>query len=88
MGRKGDVGMTTKQAYTEVSNIISELLEAKYKLQNTFVFKGFRNNEFPRVSFDSDLECGLTYKWDWMEIEEAIERMEVYGYIDINNFEI
>lgn len=50
--------MTTKQAYTEVSNVISDLLEAKYKLQNTFVFKGFKNNEFPQVFFDTDLECG------------------------------
>jgi hypothetical protein len=31
---------------------------------------------------------GLAYKWDWMEIEEAIERMEEYGYIDINDFEL
>ena len=80
--------MTTKQAYTEVSNIISDLLDAKYKLQNTFVFKGFRNNEFPQVFFDTNLECGLAYKWNLMTIEEAIERMEEYGYIDINDFEI
>ena len=80
--------MTTKQAYAEVSNIISDLLEAKHKLQNTFVFKGFKNNEFPQVYFDADLECGLAYKWNCMEIEEAIERMEDYGYIDINDFEL
>ena len=88
MGRKGGGGMTTKKAYTEVLNIISDLLGAKYKLQNTFVFKGFRNNEFPRVSFNGDLSCGLTYKYAWMTIEEAIERMEEYGYIDINDFEL
>ena len=38
MGRKGGGGMTTKKAYTEVLNIISDLLGAQYKLQNTFVF--------------------------------------------------
>lgn len=80
--------MTTKQAYTEVLNTISDLFRAKYKLQNAFIFKGFRNNEYPQVSFDGNLQCGLIYQWAWMTIEEAIERMEEYGYIDINDFEL
>jgi hypothetical protein len=80
--------MTTEQAYTEVLNAISDLLGAKHKLQNTFIFKGFRNNEYPHVSFDGNLQCGLIYQWAWMTIEEAIERMEENGYIDINDFEL
>jgi hypothetical protein len=78
--------MTPRTAYQSVLNEISDLLDAKTKLQNTFIFKGFRDNECPRVSFDGYLKCGLTYQYYWMTIEEAIERMEEYGYIDINDF--
>lgn len=79
--------MKTREAYQNVLNEISDLLGAKNKLQYTLIFKGFRNNEYPRVSFDRGLKCGLTYQYHWMTIEEAIERMEEYGYIDINDFE-
>lgn len=74
-------------AYLNVLNEISDLLNAKTKLQYTFIFKGFRSNQYPRVSFDRDLKCGLTYREHWMTIEEAIRRMEENGYIDINDFE-
>lgn len=79
--------MTTKTAYINLLNVISDLIGAKNKLQYTFVFKGFRNNDYPRVSINGDLQCGLTYLSHWMTIEEAIERMEENGYIDINDFE-
>lgn len=80
--------MTTKTAYTNVLNVISDLIGAKNKLQYTLVFRGFRNNDYPRVSFNGDLQCVLTYQYAWMTIEEAIERMEENGYIDINDFEL
>lgn len=80
--------MTTKTAYINVLNVISDLIGAKNKLQYTFVFKGFRGIDYPRVSFNGDLQCGLTYQYAWMTIEEAIERMEENGYIDINDFEL
>ena len=79
--------MTLRIAYQNVLNEISDLLDAKTKLQYIFIFKGFRGDEYPKVSFDGDLECGLTYLYHWMTIEEAIERMEENGYIDINDFE-
>lgn len=80
--------MTTRTAYTNVLNVISDLIGAKNKLQYTLVFRGFRGNDYPRVSFDGNLQCGLTYQCAWMTIEEAIERMEEYGYIDISDFEL
>ena len=79
--------MKPRVAYQNVLNEISDLLGAKTKLQYTLIFKGFRNNEYPRVSFDGNLKCGLTYQYHWMTIEEAIIRMEENGYIDINDFE-
>ena len=80
--------MTAMKAYINVLNVISDLIGAKNKLQYTFVFKGFRNNDYPRVSFDENLQCSLIYQSARMPIEEAIERMEEYGYIDINDFEL
>lgn len=80
--------MRTRKACVDVLNVILNLIEAKDKLQETFVFKGFRKNDYPQVSFNGDFECGLTYQYAWMPIEEAIERMEDYGYIDINDFEL
>ena len=81
--------MISSAAYKEVLNCVSDLISAKYKLQNTFIFKGFGGNinNYPRVSFQSNLSCGLTYLYHWMPIEEAIKRMEENGYIDINDFE-
>ena len=80
--------MKTNTAYKNVLNAISDLIDAKNKLQYTLVFKGFRNNDYPRVSLDGDLQCGLTYRYAWMTMEEAIERMEENGYIDIEDFEL
>lgn len=80
--------MTTRTAYVNVLNVISDLIGAKNKLQYTLVFRGFRDNDYPRVSFDGYLQCGLTYKYYWMTIEDAIERMEENGYIDIKDFEL
>lgn len=80
--------MRTRTAYIEVLNSISDLIGAKNKLQYTFVFKGFRNNYYPTVFINGNLECGLIYQNAWMPIKEAIERMEENGYIDINDFEL
>lgn len=79
----------SERIYGELLKAISTLIDKKNELQKTFVFKGFRNsNNQPHVYIDGAFNVGLNYEYQWMPIEEAIERMEENGYIDINDFEL
>ena len=79
----------SERIYRELLKEIGTLIDKKNELQKTFVFKGFKNpNSQPHVSIDGNFNVGITCEYQWMPIEEAIERMEEYGYIDINDFEL
>lgn len=55
------------------------------EIEKHLAFCGFRDEE-PCVSACSGGEIILEYKGLEMPIEEAIERMEEYGYINIRDF--
>ena len=79
----------SERIYGELLKVIDTLIDKKKELQNTFVFKGFGNsNNQPYVSIDRAFDVGITYEYQWMPIEEAIERMKENGYIDINDFDL
>ena len=54
-------------------------------IEKHLVFSGFRGDE-PCVSACNGGEIILEYKGFEMSIEEAIERMEEYGYISRSDF--
>lgn len=79
----------SERIYGELLKVIGTLIDKKKELQKTFVFKGFENsNNLPHVSIDGAFNVGLTCEYQWMPIEEAIERMKEKGYIDINDFDL
>lgn len=54
-------------------------------IEKHLIFSGFRGDE-PSVSACSGDEIILEYKGFEISIEEAIERMEKYGYISRSDF--
>jgi SOS response regulatory protein OraA/RecX len=77
-----------KRLRNSVSKAFRKLNEADLAVQaieRHLVFSGFRGDE-PFVSACSGGEIILEYKGFEMSIEEAIERMEEYGYISRSDF--
>ena len=77
-----------KRLRNSVSKALGKLNEADLAVQaieKHLVFYGFRGDE-PSVSACSGGEIILEYKGFEMSIEEAIERMEEYGYISRSDF--
>lgn len=77
-----------KRLRNSVAKALKKLNEAENAVQvieNHLTFSGFRGDE-PCVSVCSGGEIILEYKGFEMSIEEAIERMEEYGYISRSDF--
>lgn len=77
-----------KRLRNSVAKALRKLNEADLAVQaieKRLVFSGFRGDE-PSVSVCSGGEIILEYKGLEMSIEEAIERMEEYGYISRSDF--
>ena len=55
-------------------------------LQKYFVFEGFWEGEEPVVSGTNSNEIILEYRGHEMDIREAVERMDCYGYISKYDF--
>ena len=73
---------------SSVKEALKKLNEADLAVQaieKHLVFSGFRGDE-PSVSACGGGEIILEYKGFEMFIEEAIERMEEYGYISRSDF--
>ena len=74
-----------------LAKALSKLTEAECAisaLQPFFVFHNFFEEEEPQVTACSGGEIILEYKGHEMSIEEAIERMENYGFISKSDFNI
>ena len=74
-----------------LAKALSKLTEAECAvsaLQPFFVFHNFFDEEEPQVTACSGREIILEYKGHEMTIEEAIERMEDYGFISKSDFNI
>lgn len=74
-----------------LAKALSKLTEAECAvsaLQPFFVFHNFFDEEEPQVTACSGGEIILEYKGHEMTIEEAIERMEDYGFISKSDFNI
>ena len=77
-----------KRLRNSVTKALKKLNEAESAIQvveTLLVFSGFRGDE-PHVSACHGDEIILEYKGFEMSIEEAIERMEEYGYISRSDF--
>lgn len=77
-----------KRLRNSVTRAFKKLNEADCAVQtieNHLIFSGFKGDE-PNVSVCSGSEIILEYKGFEMSIEEAIERMEEYGYISRSDF--
>lgn len=77
-----------KRLRNSVTKALKKLNEAESAVQvveTYLVFSGFRGDE-PHVSACNGDEIILEYKGFEMSIEEAIERMEEYGYISRSDF--
>lgn len=74
-----------------LAKALSKLTEAECAvgaLQPFFIFHEFYEGEEPQVTACSGGEIILEYKGYEMSIEEAIERMEDYGFISKYDFNI
>lgn len=74
-----------------LAKALSKLTEAECAvsaLQPFFTFREFYAGEEPQVTACSGGEIILEYKGHEMSIEEAIERMEDYGFISKYDFNI
>jgi SOS response regulatory protein OraA/RecX len=77
-----------KRLRNSVAKALKKLNEAECAVQvieTHLTFSGFRGDE-PCVSVCNGGEIILEYKGFEMSIEEAIERMEEYGYISRSDF--
>lgn len=77
-----------KRLRNSVTKAFRKLTEAESAIQvidTHLVFSGFRGDK-PQVSACNGGEIILEYKGFEMSIEEAIERMEEYGYISRSDF--
>lgn len=77
-----------KRLRNSVAKALKKLNEAENAVQvieTHLTLSGFRGDE-PCVSVCSGGEIILEYKGFEMSIEEAIERMEEYGYISRSDF--
>ena len=77
-----------KRLRNSVTKALRKLNETECAVQvveTHLVFSGFRDDE-PHVSACNGCEIILEYKGFEMSIEEAIERMEEYGYISRSDF--
>ena len=77
-----------KRLRNSVAKALKKLNEAESAVQVIeahLTFSGFRGDE-PCVSVCSGGEIILEYKGFEMSIEEAVERMEEYGYISRSDF--
>ncbi len=77
-----------KRLREAVKRALKKMNEADCAVQTIekhLTFSGFRGDE-PRVSACIGGEIILEYKGFEMPIEEAIERMEEYGYISRSDF--
>ena len=74
-----------RESVKEASRKQTEADCAIKAIEKHLTFSGFRGDE-PRVSACSGGEIILEYKGFEMPIEEAIERMEEYGYISRSDF--
>lgn len=77
-----------KRLRNSVAKALKKLNEAECAvkvIETHLTFSGFRGDE-PCVSVCNGGEIILEYKGFEMSIEEAIERMEEYGYISRSDF--
>ena len=74
-----------RRSVKEALKKLDEADLAVQAIEKHLVFSGFRGDE-PSVSACSGGEIILEYKGFEMSIEEAIERMEEYGYISRSDF--
>ena len=77
-----------KRLRNAAAKALKKLKEADCAVQaieKHLTFSGFRDDE-PNVTACSGEEIVLEYKGHEMSIEEAIERMEEYGYISRSDF--
>jgi hypothetical protein len=77
-----------RNALAKASSKLTEAECAVSALQPFFVFHNFFGEEEPQVTACSGGEIILEYRGHEMPIEEAIERMEDYGFISKSDFNI
>lgn len=75
-----------KKAVKLAEDKMNEANIAIQTLQKYFVFEGFLEGEEPVVSGTNSNDIILEYRGYEMDIREAVERMECYGYISKYDF--